>query len=78
MSSSHVAPSSEISIAQTIARPVAAIAHSIRQFFISLRKASDAARHFEQLSAMSDAELDRRGLNRETIARHIVDKHLTF
>ena len=43
-------------------------------FLDAIRTAARQHHHFEQLSRMSDAELARRGLARQDIARHVFDR----
>jgi hypothetical protein len=49
----------------------------IPNFFASLQKAIEAARDFERLSHLTDAELKSRGLTREGVTQYISAKYFT-
>jgi uncharacterized protein YjiS (DUF1127 family) len=47
------------------------IGESILTFFVNIAEANSRVREAERLNAMTDAELEKIGLKREDIARHV-------
>ncbi|MDJ1018158.1 MAG: hypothetical protein QNJ35_16730 [Paracoccaceae bacterium] len=50
--------------------------HSALDFFASFARARAAAADYEALSRLSDKQLETRGLDRTSIARHVMARHL--
>ncbi len=49
---------------------------SVAGFFASVDHAINAASDYESLSRLSDGQLEKMGLTRETLGQHIISKHL--
>jgi hypothetical protein len=65
-------PSAEDADASPLAKRISSIVRSISDYIEALADYYAAAAMYEQLSRLSDAELQRRGLSREGLARHVV------
>lgn len=60
------------SLTSIIVEAMSAVPH----FFVSLQKATLAAREYERLGHLSDAELNSHGLTREGLSQYISAKYL--
>ncbi|MEL6644102.1 MAG: hypothetical protein AAFQ79_09220 [Pseudomonadota bacterium] len=49
---------------------------AVQDFFGSVARATAAAEEYDYLSQLSDRQLADRNLDRTTIGRHVMDKHL--
>ena len=62
---------------QSLASIIVEAMSAVPNFFLSLQKATLAAREYERLGHLSDAELNAHGLTREGLSQYISAKYLT-
>ncbi len=61
---------------QTLTSIIVEALSAVPQFFVSLQKATLAAREYERLGHLSDDELNAYGLTREDLSQYISTKYL--